>query len=64
MISFIGYINNAMIKFQIYFTSHMHIAGQMMDMIPERFYVLIQEHGPYKHTNALFVYLRIHFFKY
>jgi hypothetical protein len=41
---------------------YLHIAGQMMDMIPERFYVVIQEHGQYKHTNALFVYLHIHFF--
>jgi hypothetical protein len=33
MRSFIGYINNAVIKFLIYFMSDMHIARQIMDII-------------------------------
>ena len=33
MPSFIGYVNNAMIKFPIYFTVHLHIVGKIMDII-------------------------------
>ena len=33
MTSFIGYMNNAMIKFSMYFTSHVCIVRQIMDII-------------------------------
>jgi hypothetical protein len=38
---FIGYVNNAVIKLMIYFTSHMLIARQIMNIIPEWFHVSI-----------------------
>jgi hypothetical protein len=57
MTIFIGYINNVMIKFQIYFTSHMHIAKQIMDTIPEWFHVSLQDCGSYKHLKCLFCFI-------
>ena len=35
MMSFIGYINNTMIKLQIYFNSHMRIDEQIISIIPK-----------------------------
>ena len=43
------YINNAIIKLPIYFTSHMPIAWQIMDIIPEWFLVFQQNRALYKH---------------
>jgi hypothetical protein len=37
MTSFISYINNAVIKSQVYYASHLRIIGQIMTVIPERF---------------------------
>jgi hypothetical protein len=39
--SFIGYINNVMIKSPIYFISNMHITRQIMGIISERFRVFM-----------------------
>jgi hypothetical protein len=41
MTSFIGYMNNAMIKFQIYFTLHMCIVEKIMDSISKWFHGFI-----------------------
>ena len=46
--SFIGYMDNTMIKLPIYFNSHMRIDEQIINIIPKFFHVL------YKHTNARF----------
>jgi len=35
MMSFIGYINNTMIKISIYLNSHMHIDEQIINIIPK-----------------------------
>jgi hypothetical protein len=51
MASFIGYINNAMLKFTIYF------AGQIMHIILECFHVSIQVCAAYKHKNDHFIYI-------
>lgn len=34
MASFIGYEDNVVIKFSVYYTSHIRIAAQIMDIIP------------------------------
>lgn len=47
--SIIGYINNGMIKFTIYF------AGQIMHIILECFHVSIQICAAYKHKNDQFI---------
>lgn len=41
MMSFVGYMSNARLKLQIYFTSHMRFAGQIMDMIPGWILVIV-----------------------
>jgi hypothetical protein len=48
MTFFMAYTNNAIIKFLIYFTSHMCIAREIMDIIPERFQDLYRTRV---HTN-------------
>jgi len=42
MKAFFDYINNAVLKFLIYFTPHMHIIKQIMDIILKWFDVFIQ----------------------
>ena len=49
MISFIVYVNNAVIKFLIYFTSHMGIVKQIINIVSKWFHVFLQHHGAYKH---------------
>lgn len=44
---FIGYVNNAIIKFLTYYASHMHIVGQFMAIHPECLHVFIQDRGTY-----------------
>lgn len=46
---------NVQIKFPIYFTLHMCIAWQIMDIIPEWFHVFVQDCAVNKHENDLFV---------
>ena len=53
--SFIGYMDNTMIKLPIYFNSHMRIDEQIINIIPKWFHVL------YKHTNARFASRHIFF---
>jgi hypothetical protein len=49
MTSFICYMDNAVIEFQIYFTWHMHIVGQIMNTISKWFQTSTGERGAYKH---------------
>ena len=54
--SFIGYVNNAIIKFLIYYASHMHIVGQIVAINPEWSHVFLQDRGTYIHlTGMIFV---------
>lgn len=50
---------NVQIKFPIYFTLHMCIAWQIMDIIPEWFHVFVQDCAINKHENDHFVSLHI-----
>ena len=43
MTSFFGYINYDDIKFPIYFTLHMRIGGQIININAERFRIFIQD---------------------
>ena len=45
MTSFIGYINNTMIKLAIYFNSLMRIDEQITNIIPKLIHVFIQDRG-------------------
>jgi hypothetical protein len=45
MMSFIGYINNTMIKLTIYFISLMRIDEQITNIIPLWIHVFIQDRG-------------------
>jgi len=64
MMSFIGYMNTAVIKSLIYFTLHMHITVQLMAIIPWWFYVfytLCRTPGTYTHCLCcFFTYLKYH----
>jgi hypothetical protein len=53
MTSFIGYINNTMIKLKIYFNSHMRIDEQIRNIIPQWIHVFIHDRGAYKHKNVI-----------
>jgi len=48
MTSFMGYINNVVIKLSIYFNSHVRIVRQIMAVITKWFYVFIQDCCSYK----------------
>ena len=52
MTSFIGYLNDTMIKLTIYFNSHMRIDEQITNIILYWIHVFIQNRGAYKHKNA------------
>jgi hypothetical protein len=54
MTSFIGYMNNTMIKLTIYFNSDMHIDEQITNIIPNWIHVFIQDRGVYKNKNVRF----------
>ena len=49
MTSFIGYINNVMIKLRIYFDSHMRIVEHIINIILKWFQALMQDRGAYTH---------------
>ena len=56
MPSFIGYLNNTVIKLPIYFNSQMHIDEQIIDIIPKLIRVFVQVRGAYiKHNNSCIV---------
>jgi glycerol-3-phosphate dehydrogenase len=58
MTSFFDYINNAVIKLQIYFNSHIRIVWQIKGIIPMRFHL----YRTVIHTNIkIFAPLHIHF---
>jgi hypothetical protein len=57
VITFIGYINDAGIKFSKYFNSRMRI----IDIIYKWFHVLMQDRGAYEYWNVWVVSLHIHF---
>jgi hypothetical protein len=61
MTSFIGDINNTIIKLTIYFNSHMRIDEQITIIISSWIHVFIQDHGAYKYENAGIVYLAYFF---
>jgi hypothetical protein len=60
MTSFIVYVNEAFKNFLMYFTSHMHIVGQIAEIIC-KFHVFTQE---VRHTNIKIftIFLYIHTF--
>ena len=51
MTSFVGYVNNNVIK-PIYFKSHMRIDEQIIKIIPNKINVFIQGCDAYKHNNS------------
>jgi hypothetical protein len=51
--SFIGYVNNTVIKPSIYFNSHMRIGKQIKNIIPKGIHVFIQDHGTCKPKTFL-----------
>jgi hypothetical protein len=52
MTSFTGYINNTVIKLQIYFNPHIHIFNQIINIISKWFHVFTQNRGAYNHKNT------------
>lgn len=50
--SFIGYVNNTVIKPPIYFNSHMRIGEQIKNIIPKGIHVFIQDLGTCKPKTA------------
>jgi hypothetical protein len=50
--SFIGYINDEMIKLTIYFNSQKRIDEHITNIIPYWMHVFVQDRGAYKHKNV------------
>jgi len=61
MTSFIGYIDDEMIKLTIYFNSQKRIDEQITNIIPLWIHVFIQDRGAYKHKNVRIMCLPIFF---
>lgn len=61
MTPFIHYTYNALKKYSKYFNSQMYIARQIMEIIPEKLHLFIQDHGDMNiKTFVLFLYIFIY----
>ena len=59
MTSFVGYMNDAVIKLPIYLNLYLRIVEHIINVIQNWFHVFIQDRGAYKYENARFVSLHI-----